>query len=83
MDGYEKKTLEKLKAEDFDQNSYEKEDLKTSQKVKTGDPVYTLVTDERWSLLIPLSDKQAAQLTDTDTIRVKFKKDGMTQMGKN
>ena len=80
MDGYEKKTLEKLKAEDFDQNSYEKEDLKTSQKVKTGDPVYTLVTDERWSLLIPLSDKQAAQLTDTDTIRVKFKKDGMTQM---
>lgn len=81
MDGYENKKMEDLKTEDFDQNSYEKKDLKTTKQVQAGDPIYTLITDERWSLLIPLSDKQAAQLTDNDSIRVKFNKDGMTQLG--
>lgn len=81
MDGYEGKDIDSLTTEDFDQNSYEKTDLKTSSQVKAGDPVYTLITDERWSLLIPLSDKQAAQLTDKTSIRVKFNKDGMTQLG--
>ena len=34
-----------------------------------------------WSLLIPLSGKQAAKLKDRTSVRVKFLKDGMTQSG--
>ena len=81
MDGYESKTTDSLKAADFDQNAYQETDLKTGKAVKAGDPVYTLVTDERWSLLIPLSSKQAAKLSDRTTVRVKFLKDDMTQTG--
>ena len=72
MDNYEGKTVDAVKAEDFDQNSYHETDLKTSDKVKAGDDIYTIITDERWSLLIPLSDRQVEKLKDRSTIRVKF-----------
>ena len=74
MDNYEGKTVDAVKAEDFDQNSYHETDLKTSDKVKAGDDIYTIITDERWSLLIPLSDRQVEKLKDRSTIRVKFLK---------
>lgn len=80
-DGYEGKTVDTVTADDFNQNSYHETDLKTKDAVKIGEPVYTLITDERWSLLIPLSEKQAAKLADRTSIRVKFLKDDMTQSG--
>lgn len=80
-DGYEGKTLETLTLADFDQNSYHETDLKTEDAVKIGDEIYTIISDERWSVLIPLSDKQAVKLSDRKSIRVKFLKDGMTQTG--
>ena len=81
VDNYEGKTVDTVTAEDFDQNSYHETDLKTSDSVKSGDDIYTIITDERWSLLIPLSDKQAEKLKDRSAIRVKFLKDDMTQTG--
>ena len=55
--------------------------VKEGDKVKAGDDIYTIITDERWSLLIPLSDRQVEKLKDRSTIRVKFLKDDMTQNG--
>ena len=81
VDGYEGKTLNDLTAQDFDQNAYVETDLKNQGTVSAGDTMYTLVTDENWSLLIPLSGKQAAKLKDRTSVRVKFLKDGMTQSG--
>ena len=81
MDGYEGKTVDTLTAADFDQNAYHETDLKTDGAVEAGDDIYTLITDERWSLLIPLSSKQATKLSDRTSVRVKFLKDGMTQSG--
>ena len=80
-DGYEGKTADSVKTADFDQNSYHEVDLKTDKPVKAGQDIYTLITDERWSLLIQLSNKQAAKLADRTSIRVKFLKDDMTQSG--
>lgn len=81
MDGYEEKTADTLTLADFDQNSYHETDLKTNSAVNAGDNLYTLITDERWSLMIPLSSKQATKLEDRTSVRVKFLKDGMTQSG--
>ncbi len=81
MDGYEGKTVDTVTKSDFDQNSYHETNLKTQDPVSAGDDIYTIITDERWSLLIPLSEKQAAKLADRTTIRVQFLKDGMTQLG--
>lgn len=81
MDGYENKTVDNLTAGDFDQTAYHETDLKTDGKVQAGDNIYTNITSELWSLVIPLSNKQAAQLEGRSTIRVKFLKDDMTQSG--
>ena len=80
-DGYETKTIETLTTDDFNQNAYQETDLKTKENVKAGDPLYTLITDERWSLLIPLTDKQAIKLAGRASVRVKFLKDDTTQVG--
>ncbi len=80
-DGYENRSIEDITSEDFDRNSYHKTDLKTKDPVRAGDDVYTIITDENWSLLIPLSDKQAVKLADRSVIRVKFLKDDLTQTG--
>ena len=77
-DGYEGKSVESLTASDFDQNAYHETDLKTQNSIKTGDSVYTLITDEKWSLVIPLTEKQASKLADRTVVRVKFQKDSMT-----
>ena len=81
MDNYEGKTVDTVKAEDFDQNAYHETDLKTHDAVSAGDKLYTLVADENWSLMIPLSEKQAVKLADRTVVRVKFLKDDMTQTG--
>lgn len=81
MDGYETKTIDTITAEDFDENSYQETDLKTDEAVNAGDPVYTNITSELWSLIIPLTDKQAAKLEGRSVIRVKFLRDDMTQSG--
>ncbi len=80
-DNYCGKTLEDLTAEDFNQNSYRETDLKTDKMVSVGDDIYTIISDERWSLIIPLTEKQAAKLSNRSAIRVKFLKDDMTQSG--
>ena len=80
-DGYENRSIEDITSEDFDRNSYHKTDLKTEDPVRAGDDVYTIISDENWTLLIPLSDKQAVKLGDRTSIRVKFLKDDLTQTG--
>lgn len=80
-DDFVGKKIQDLTAEDFNQNSYKETDLKTDSAVKVGEDIYTIVTDERWSLVIPLSEKQAVSLVDKTVIRVKFLKDDMTQSG--
>lgn len=80
-DDFVGKSIDAITAEDFNQNTYEEVDLKTENAVKLGDDIYTIIIDERWSLLIPLTDKQAVSLSDRSAIRVKFLKDDMTQSG--
>ena len=80
-DDFVGKSIDAITAEDFNQNTYEEIDLKTENAVKLGDDIYTIIIDERWSLLIPLTDKQAVSLSDRSAIRVKFLKDDMTQSG--
>lgn len=81
MDGYEGKTVDTLTSADFDQNAYQKVNLKTDEAVESGQEVYTIITDEAWSLIIPLTERQASDLADRTSIKVKFLKDGISQMG--
>ncbi|WP_394911268.1 HlyD family efflux transporter periplasmic adaptor subunit [uncultured Robinsoniella sp.] len=76
VDGYENLTAEDIKPESFDQKNYHKQNLRLNKSVKTGDAVYKLVTDENWSLIIPLDKKLLTELSDNTTVRFRFLKDG-------
>lgn len=80
-DGYEGKTADTLTEEDFNQKSYKKEELLTSEKIAKNDSVYKLITSERWTLMVPLTDKLAAAIAGRSSIKVKFIKDGESQNG--
>ena len=79
-DGYEEITEETLNADDFNQKSYKQTNLRREQ-VDVGDDIYKLITSEKWSLYIPLTDTQVVSLAGRKTIRVRFVKDGITQTG--
>ena len=80
MDGYEDMQISDITAEQINNKSYHVENLKTKERISAGDPVYKIITEESWSLFIPLSDKLIIQLGDRSTIRVKFLKDGASQV---
>ena len=80
-DGFEDKTKDNLELSDFNQGNYHETDLKTKGFVTVGEDIYTIVTDENWSLFIPLTDRQMIKLKDRDQVRVKFLKDGYVQNG--
>ena len=81
-DGYENKTARyPLRQKTLTRILIMKQILRHTMLFQTGDSLYTLVSDENWSLMIPLSEKQAAKLADRTVVRVKFLKDDMTQSG--
>lgn len=95
IDGYETVTPETVTPEMFDKNSYEAKNLRSVDLISAGDPVYKLVTDENWSVIVPLTDDQMKeiaykQVTDKNgnvssearsVIEVKFLKDHTTTWG--
>lgn len=82
VDGYEDYDVTMISSEDLDRKAYAKTDLKTSDKLKDGSPVYKLITSDQWSIAIPLSSRQIVDLDGKTQVRVRFLKDNATQIGK-
>lgn len=79
MDGYEGLTIDQISNETFHSKNYHLENLKSEEAITAGSPVCRLITDESWSVVIPLTDRQVIQLADRSWIRVKFLKDDAAQ----
>lgn len=52
MDGYEDKNVDAIGPEDFVMADYEKQQLRTSEKLESGDPAYKLITGEDWTIVL-------------------------------
>ena len=74
-DGFESKLPESLTASDFEQKNYEKKNLRRNKNVKSGDPIYKLVTEENWYLCILLDQKMATELAANNSVKFRFLKD--------
>ena len=95
IDGYEAVTPDTITPEMFDKSSYNAVNLRSADLISAGDNVYKLVTDENWSVIIPLNEDQMKeiaykQVTDENgnvsseqrsVIEVKFLKDNTTSWG--
>lgn len=95
IDGYEAVTADTLTPEMFDKSTYESTNLRSAELISADDPVYKLVTDENWSVIIPMNADQLQEIayrevTDENgnvtteprsVLEVKFLKDNTTSWG--
>lgn len=95
LDGYETITPDTITPEMFDKSIYSSQNLRNTELISSGDPVYKLITDENWSVIIPLTEEQMQEIAykqETDengeektvqrsVIEVKFLKDNTTGWG--
>ena len=92
VDGLEAVTAETFTPEMFDKSNYQCQNLRDRDIISSGDPAYKLVTDENWSLIVPMTAEQIDEIAfeyDTDkedeiskkqkeVIEVEFLKDHTT-----
>lgn len=78
IDGYESLTEDTLKKSDFNRNSYESVSLEDQMKIKAGEPVYKLLTGEKWKIYVELNEETADTLKDTTFVKTRIDKDNET-----
>lgn len=74
-DGMEDVSLENVATEHLKKSNYKKNELSSNEKVTAGDPVYKIVTNDKWDLLIEVSETTREALEEKQTVKVNFKKD--------
>lgn len=73
-DGYENLTLQDIDSTSFEMESYEKKRVNNNDLVEYGTPVCKVITDEHWSLVIPIEEERAAELEESSYALIKFVK---------
>lgn len=76
-DGLEDLSIDNITKDNFKDMNDSWTQLRTTGSVEKGNIVYKLVNSEKWSVVLPLSDKQYKKIYDKTTIPVTFKKDGL------
>lgn len=77
-DGYESVTIDTFKPDMLNELDYNKNNLKMKEKVETGDPVYKLVTDETWNIVVPVTLEVYERLAEESAVQIEFTEDGRT-----
>jgi len=80
-DGYETLTPEQITAEMYDRTEYEKNRVNNNDLIEKNAIVGKLVTDENWSLIIPVDEDRAAKMEEDEYVEVKFIKTQETSWG--
>lgn len=80
-DGLEGKTVQDLTAEDFEEELHEKNQLQSNSLIGAGDNAYKMITEENWSLVIPMEAERAKEFEAEEYIKVKFLKTGDESWG--
>ena len=78
IDNYEDIDADSVTKEMIQKTSYEKTSISNNLKVKRGEPVYKLITSDKWTIVISLDDETAKELAETKSIKVRFGKDNET-----
>ncbi len=74
-DGFESVTADNVSVEMLDQSAYSPIQLESNVSIDKGDPVYKLVRNEAWDVVIDVSDETAQLLTEMGTVNVIFLSD--------
>lgn len=80
-DGGEDLNEDNLTDDAFQASKYQRTLLQKNATVKSGQPLYRLVTSEDWEIVFPISETQYKKLSDRTSIRVRFARDRNTETG--
>ena len=73
IDGYEELTTDTLTKEHFNQTNYEKTRISNNDLIsETTAPVCKMITEEQWSVVIPIDEERAVELEAEEYIKIKF-----------
>ena len=78
VDGFEKTTADDVTPDMLSKEGYRKKEQKNNTQIKSGTPVYKLIKDDDWTLVIPLTKECAKELKDSSSVHVRFPKDNET-----
>ena len=75
--------MEGIKKDDIteatmDNSKYERKQLRTSDAQPAGSPIYKIITDENWSIVISLTEEQYKKVSEKERIKITFLKDNLT-----
>lgn len=82
VDEMENLTVDTVTSESLNKSGYRKTEFSNNTKVNAGDPVYKLIADESWSLVLDVSQNIYDNLKERNTIKVRFLKDNQSLIGK-
>lgn len=74
VDGYENKTAADITMADFDQSTYDKQQLISNDLISSGDTAYKLSLSETWSIVIPVEQARLDELVEEEYVKVRFLK---------
>lgn len=78
IDNYETFESEDVTADDLDTGNYVKAGFESGDLVSESDPIYKLISSEKWNIVIALDDDEVEKYSDTSVVTVKFLKDDIT-----
>lgn len=73
-DGMEDLDLNSITRKSFENTTDQLTQLRNTESVQAGSPVYKLVTSENWSVIAPLSEEQFKNIQQEDKVTVSLKK---------
>lgn len=79
LDGFEDVTAEDVTETMLSKDNYKIETMANNALVKTGEPLYKLITSDTWTLVISLGEDAAKEMNDIKRVKVKFSKDNQTE----
>ena len=82
IDGMESITLDDLTAQSFVMGEPTFTNLRTQTLVNPSNPVYKLITDEKWLIAFPIEENEVEKLQNLSTMKFRFLKDDITSSGK-
>lgn len=81
IDGMENLTPEVITKSTLDQKAYTKKDMKQQSLVNVSEPMYKIITEDPWSVIIETDKELAQHLVEEEYIEVTFLKDNTSAWG--
>lgn len=80
-DGLENLSEEGLSLDILKGNAYKSSSFGTDRDIKTGDPLYRLITNDDWSIAMQISEETYETIKDSSYLTVRFSADGNDATG--